>query len=89
MVLAAGATEGFGIRAPLRIAKVETLDSPNIHFRTFTGREYITEATSDLADDSWMPLAGGRVAGTGDMVIVVDDVGASVDRRFYRLREVP
>lgn len=89
VALAAGATEGFAIRTPLRIAKLETLDTPNIHFRTFTGREYIKEATSDLADDSWMPVSDGRVPGTGDMVIVVDDVGAAVDRRFYRLREVP
>ena len=87
IAIAAGPTESLAVRAPLRFAKFEVVDHPTMHFRTFTGRDYTVEFSTDLGSASWTPLPGGRVTGTGQLATVLDDTQTTGGYRFYRFWE--
>jgi hypothetical protein len=55
----------------------------NLTFTTFPGLRYTVEYKTDLADDSWTPLAGATgLVGTGG-VISVQDLDAHASSRYY------
>lgn len=58
-------------------------------FRSFRGRAYRIEYSTDLAPNNWFNLTGGNVTGTGADVEVTDnDISPGQPARFYRLVEL-
>jgi hypothetical protein len=56
-------------------------------YRVIRGKTYELQCKQSLGDADWTVL--GTHAATSSTLIVCDTLGAALDRRFYRLRELP
>ena len=55
-----------------------------ITFTSVAGAQYRVEFRDDLTGGIWLTLQSG-IAGTGNVVTIVDSAGAGIPRRFYRV----
>ena len=76
-----------GVLAPDITGPTLQSNGPHISFTTTAGYYYQVEYKNNLSDPSWLPLPGAEsVAGTGNIVEVIDHNASGLTRRFYRAK---
>jgi alpha-tubulin suppressor-like RCC1 family protein len=89
IAVAAGTDQSGVIQAEFQIHSLELLGlDARIGFRSFTGRQYSLDFSTNLDAASWVPVAGMDSNGTGGDVLMIHTNAASIwPRSFYRVRE--
>ena len=67
------------------ITKVD--DNFHIEFQSIAGRSYRVEWTDDLKAGKWTPLTQEAIAGTGQMIKIIDAGAGTQKQGFYRVIE--
>ena len=90
-----GKAQGLGIdnlsfsastqQTVIRVSLAIQPSGTNVTFTwpTYVGQSYQPEYNNDVATTNWLPL-GDPIAGTGNLVVLTNDLSAS--QRFFRLR---
>jgi alpha-tubulin suppressor-like RCC1 family protein len=87
VAIAAGDYYNLAIVTDLRISGFDFANQMStIRFRSFAGRQYEVEYSTDLLSNNWSSLLQSNLPGTGGDMIVTDTNAAS-PKRFYRLRQ--
>ena len=64
-------------------------DNFHIEFQSIAGRSYRIEWTDDLKAGKWTVLTDEAIAGTGQMIKVIDAGAGTQKQGFYRVVETP
>ncbi len=79
----------LAIRASLKISSVTVVaGQPLLHFRTFSGRQYSADHSTEIPPSEWPPVPGA-IEGYGRMAELRDTAATGDTTRYYRLREWP
>ena len=62
-------------------------DSIHIEFQSIAGRSYRIEWTDDLVAGHWAVLTGEAIAGSGELIKVIDAGAGTQKQGFYRVVE--
>ena len=62
-------------------------DSFHLEFQSIAGRSYRIEWTDDLKAGKWTALTGEAIAGTGELIKVIDTGAGPQTKCFYRVVE--
>ena len=77
-----------GLESPWHIKSITKVDdSIHIEFQSIAGRSYRIEWTDDLKAGKWTVLTQEAIAGTGELIKVIDAGAGTQKQGFYRIVE--